>query len=219
MEFFEVVHTQRAIRRLKRDPVPATLIRQLLETAVCAPSGGNRQGWRFIVVREAGTKARMAELYREGFEELLKTAPDYRTAAAAPADSPDGKLMGSARHLAEHLAEAPILILTCLDTGGRPPNFTMGASIHPAVQNLKLAARSGSAARSRRSTASATGRCGSCWASRRRGNGGTHPARLSAREVRAAPAQARRRGHVRRPLGRAAILVSRVRRVEPSPRF
>lgn len=141
MEFFEVVHTQRAIRRLKRDPVPATLIRQLLETAVCAPRGGNRQGWRFIVVRDAGTKARMAELYREGFEELLKTAPDYRTAAAAPADSPDGKLMGSARHLAEHLAEAPILILTCLDTGGRPPNFTLGASIDPSGRPKPQAGR------------------------------------------------------------------------------
>ncbi|MFQ5830171.1 MAG: nitroreductase family protein [Candidatus Methylomirabilia bacterium] len=140
MDLFEAIDTQRAIRRLKADPIPDAVIRRLLDAAICAPSGGNRQGWSFIVIRNAEVRARLAELYREGFQELLKV-PYYRDAATAPPDSPAGKLLASARHLAEHLQEAPVLILACLNTEGAPPGLTTGSSIYPAVQNLLLAAR------------------------------------------------------------------------------
>lgn len=140
MDLFEAIHTQRAIRRLKPDPIPDSMIRQLLEAAICAPSGGNRQGWVFIVIRDPELKARLGELYREGVQELLKV-PYYRDAAAASSDSPAGKLMASARHLAEHLQEAPVLILACLNIEGLAPGITMGSSIYPAVQNILLAAR------------------------------------------------------------------------------
>jgi nitroreductase len=63
MDFFEVVTTQRAIRRLRPDPVPEALLRQIMDSAVCAPSGGNRQGWSFLVVRDAAKRARLGELY------------------------------------------------------------------------------------------------------------------------------------------------------------
>ncbi|MBI4242017.1 MAG: nitroreductase family protein [Candidatus Rokubacteria bacterium] len=140
MDLFEAIHTQRAIRRLKPDPIPDSVIRQLLEAAICAPSGGNRQGWVFIVIRDPDVKARLAELYREGFQELLKI-PYYRDAGSAPPDSAAGKMLASAHHLAEHLQEAPILILACLKTEGTTPGITMGSSIYPAVQNILLAAR------------------------------------------------------------------------------
>ena len=140
MDFFDVIHTQRAIRRLKPDPIPDSVIRQLLEAAICAPSGGNRQGWSFIVIRDPAVRARLGELYRESFQEILK-APYYGDAAAAPPESPVGKVIASSRHLAEHLGEAPVLILACLATEGMSPGITMGASIYPAVQNLLLAAR------------------------------------------------------------------------------
>lgn len=140
MDLFEAIHTQRAIRRLKPDPIPDDAIRQLLEAAVCAPSGGNRQGWVFIVIRDAKVKARLAELYHEGFLELLKI-PYYRDAGSAPPDSPAGKMLASARHLAENLQNAPVLILACLKTEGTAPGITMGSSIYPAVQNILLAAR------------------------------------------------------------------------------
>ena len=51
MVFFDVVTTQRAMRRLKPDPIPDAALRQILDAAICAPSGGNRQGWSFLVVR------------------------------------------------------------------------------------------------------------------------------------------------------------------------
>ena len=139
MEFFETVTTQRAMRRLKPDPIPDAALRQIMDAAICAPSGGNRQGWSFLVIRDAAKRARLGELYRESWAELMKT-PYYRGASAAPPDSREGKMVASAGHLAEHLAEAPVLVLACIGTDGRP-TITTGASIYPAVQNLMLAAR------------------------------------------------------------------------------
>jgi nitroreductase len=141
MDFFDVATTQRATRRLKPDAIPETALRQIMGAAICAPSGGNRQGWSFLVVRDPAKRARLGELYREAWTELMKV-PYYRDAAAAPPDSPAGKMLASARHLSEHLGEAPVLIVACigLDPGVKA-TLTTGASIYPAVQNLMLAAR------------------------------------------------------------------------------
>jgi nitroreductase len=141
MDFFDVVTTQRAIRRLKPDPIPEVVLRQIMDAAICAPSGGNRQGWSFLVIRDAATRARLGELYREAWDELMKV-PYYAGAAKEPADSRAGKMLASARHLGEHLGEAPVLVLACiaLDPGVKP-TLTTGASIYPAVQNIMLAAR------------------------------------------------------------------------------
>src|SRR5678816_2233388 len=92
MEFFETVTTQRAMRRLKADPIPDAVLRQIMDAALCAPSGGNRQGWSFLVIRDAATRARLGELYRESWAELMKT-PYYRGASTAPADSREGKMV------------------------------------------------------------------------------------------------------------------------------
>jgi nitroreductase len=141
MDFFDVVTTQRAMRRLKPDPIPDAALRQILDAAICAPSGGNRQGWSFLVVRDAGRRARLGELYREAWGELMKV-PYYAAASKEPPDSPAGKMLASARHLSEHLGEAPALILACIaiDAGAQPTLIT-GSSIYPAVQNIMLAAR------------------------------------------------------------------------------
>jgi nitroreductase len=141
MDFFDVVTTQRAMRRLKPDPIPEAALRQIMDAAVCAPSGGNRQGWRFVVVRDAAKRARLGELYREGFGELAKL-PYYAGAMKEPAGSPARKMIDSAAHLAEHMGEAPVLILACITIDpGTKPTVTTGSSIYPAVQNIMLAAR------------------------------------------------------------------------------
>ena len=141
MDFFDVVTTQRAIRRLKTDPIPDAALRQIMDAAICAPSGGNRQGWSFLVVRDPAKRARLGELYREAWGELMKV-PYYAGASKEAPDSPAGKMLASARHLGEHVGEAPVLILACiaLDSGVQP-TLTTGASIYPAVQNIMLAAR------------------------------------------------------------------------------
>jgi nitroreductase len=140
MDFFDVVTTQRAIRRLKPDAIPDRVLQQILDTAICAPSGGNRQGWFFIVIRDPSTRAQLGEIYRECTTELLQM-PYYRDAAAGSADSPAGKMMASVRYLLDHFVEIPVLILACLASGGQPVTLSTGASIYPAVQNILLAAR------------------------------------------------------------------------------
>ena len=65
MDFFEVTHTQRAMRRLKTDDVPDELIWRVLHTATMAPNGGNRQPWNFIVMRDAEKKRKIAAWYLE----------------------------------------------------------------------------------------------------------------------------------------------------------
>ncbi len=141
MDFFDAVTTQRAMRRLKADPIPDAALRRVMDAAACAPSGGNRQGWSFLVVRDPAKRARLGELYREAWGELVKV-PYYASAAKAPPDSPAGKMLASARHLGEHLGEAPVLILACIAVDpGVAPSVTTGASIYPAVQNIMLAAR------------------------------------------------------------------------------
>ena len=68
-------------------------------------------------------------LYRECFDEILKL-PYYRDAAAAPPDSAAAKVVASSRHLAEHIGEAPVLIVACMDVAGVSPGITTGASIY-----------------------------------------------------------------------------------------
>lgn len=141
MDFFEAVTTLRAIRRLRPDPIPESALRQIMDAAICAPSGGNRQGWSFLVVRDAAARKRLGELYLEAWGELTKL-PYYAGAAKEPPDSPTGKMFASARHLALHIGEAPVLILAgvALDPGAKA-TITTGASVYPAVQNILLAAR------------------------------------------------------------------------------
>ena len=139
MDFFDVATTQRAIRRLKTDAIPDDVLRKIMDAAICAPSGGNRQNWNFVVVRDPAKRARLGELYREAWGELMKV-PYYGGAAKEPPDSPAGKMLASARHLGEHLGEAPVLVLACVTVDGQL-TLTSGASIYPAVQNIMLAAR------------------------------------------------------------------------------
>jgi len=141
MDFFDVATTQRAMRRLKPDPIPEDVLRRIMDAAICAPSGGNRQGWSFLVIRDPATRARLGDLYREAWGELMKL-PYYAGAAKEPVGSPTAKMLASAQHLGEHLGEAPVLVLACIaiDPGAKP-GLTTGASIYPAVQNLMLAAR------------------------------------------------------------------------------
>lgn len=135
MDFFEVAGTQRAMRRLKPDDVSDDDLWKILRTALMAPSGGNRQGWNFVVVRDAEKKRRIGEWYLEAWDRAYGPARD-----AMLANEGSAKMFRSADHLARHIAEVPVLIFATL----RKEQFSgseRGASIYPAVQNLMLAAR------------------------------------------------------------------------------
>ena len=65
MPLGEAIFTLRAIRRLRPDPIPDEDLRAVLEAAIRAPSGGNTQPWRFLVVRDPALRSKLGELYRE----------------------------------------------------------------------------------------------------------------------------------------------------------
>ena len=68
ISLFEAMNTQRAIRRFRPDPVPDELVRKLTEAATKAPSGTNRQPWRFVVIRDAGSRRRIGKYYRRAWD-------------------------------------------------------------------------------------------------------------------------------------------------------
>jgi nitroreductase len=132
MSLFDAIHSQRAIRPFSEQPVSDEVVETMLNAAICAPSGGNRQPWRFVVIRDAAIKRRLGQWYLSAWQ-------------AATADM--GTLTQPYRHgaaLAQQIENVPVLILACMDHGAAGPglgSLTRGASIYPAVQNLLLAAR------------------------------------------------------------------------------
>lgn len=140
---FETIHTMRAMRRLKPDPVPDTLVRKIIEAGLCAPSGGDVQHWRFVVVKDPEIKRNIQIPYRRALDKLL---PRYRAAPPPPGKTEAQKLrmLAAVEYLTNHLHEAPVLIVCCLvgDFAKSVGHEKMsGASIYPAVQNMLLAAR------------------------------------------------------------------------------
>jgi nitroreductase len=140
---FEIMRTTRSMRRLKPDPVPNALIRKILEAGICAPSGGNMQRWRFLVIKDQKIKEAVAVYYRRAWEEQV--GPGYRAGGPAPGSTPErfSRMLDSAQYLSDHLHEAPVWIIPCLQgvgVWGSNPHWS-GSSIYPAVQNILLAAR------------------------------------------------------------------------------
>ena len=129
MELFEAIQTTRAMRRLDPDrPVSDEDLWTILEAAGKAPSGGNRQGARWLVITDRDRRAKIGELYGQAWNSVRGAY------VAAQGDGPPSAILTSADHLAAHMGEAPAIIVAC----SRAPD---PASIYPGCQNLCLAAR------------------------------------------------------------------------------
>ena len=140
-DLFHVIHTTRAMRRLKPDPVPDALIRRILEAGVAAANGSNRQNWRFLVIKDEKIKKQVQIFYKRAFEEVV--GPRYFNSEPPPGVTRERYLRQhtAVAYLTEHYHEAPVWIVACLDEGTAQPSRVSGASIYPAVQNMLLAAR------------------------------------------------------------------------------
>ena len=129
IDLFDAIDTQRGIRYFRPDPVPDELITRLLQAAIKAPSGGVRQGWSFIVIRDQETRRKIGELYRTGAR--FEIRPDMT--------AQERRVYGAAQHLEDHMEDVPVFILACIQTDSGA--IGSGSSIFPAVQNILLAAR------------------------------------------------------------------------------
>lgn len=132
MDVFEAIHTTRAMRRLDPDrDVSNEDIKKIIVAATKAPSGSNRQPVRCMVVKDAQKRGRLGVVYRRGFDQL-----------SAAYDANPGLVGGyplvrrSAEYLAEHMGEAPVILIPCA-----PTSAGVEGSVFPAIQNLMIAAR------------------------------------------------------------------------------
>jgi nitroreductase len=146
---FEALHSLRAIRQFEPDPVPDDAIATILEAGTRAPSPQNSQPWAFIVVRDAGTRAQIAEIYRRVWN--LVKEPVYGDLNAIE-DPSQKRLLLATDRLAAAVDEAPVFIFAMLDRSRLgvmvtpdlqtllEPSSAYGA-VWAAVENMLLAAR------------------------------------------------------------------------------
>ncbi len=138
-DLYDTMRTAQAIRRFRPDPVPDEVLLACLEAATWAPSGSNRQGWRFVVLRSPEARALLGPVYRRGWS--AKAGPAGMPVPSPGDTSPRAKATRAMQHFVDHFEEIPAYVLFCVHDKGRPQHFTDGASIYPAMQNFLLAAR------------------------------------------------------------------------------
>ncbi len=146
---YDAMSTLRAVRRLRPDPIPDDVLRRVLDAACWAPTGGNVQPWRVIVVKDPAKKKALGEQYAKHWSEYhafhlerIKDASDKEIEGAK-------KTLRAGDHLADHFGETPVVLVFCFnpkimaitDIKLDRPTVVGGASIYPAVQNALLACR------------------------------------------------------------------------------
>ncbi len=142
MDVFEALYTTRAMRRVKEDPIPDEIIKSMIDSAIRAPSGSNRQDWRFVVVTDQEVRTQLADIYRETWDYYVKSF--YNSSSDLGASNLKDKeqiesvrrISNSASWLAENYDKVPLLVLAF------SRNDPTGSSIYPAIWSLMLAARS-----------------------------------------------------------------------------
>lgn len=136
MDLFEALYTTRAMRRVSPDPVPDEVAAAMLDAAIRAPSGGNSQNWRFVVVTDPDLKEKLAAIYRRAWEQLQATVYRGREEKAREfGDEAALRVMRSSQWLADNFALVPMWLFAF------SRNDPSGASIYPAVWSAMLAAR------------------------------------------------------------------------------
>ena len=209
MDIYEALYTTRAMRRVKPDPIPLAVQRKILDAAIRAPSGGNTQMWRFLLVDDAAQKARLGPIYRACLSQLWETIYKPRADAAAQApDAPESrefvKMQRSASWLADHFESYPLFLFAFSQFD------TTGSSIFPAVWSAMLAARAEGIGSALTSVMMFRMARGARSAGRAEGSGlelqRLRELRRADREVGRGPAHARARGELPQPLGQPGRL-------------
>ena len=146
---YQLMSTQRAIRRLRPDPIPNDVLQRIMQAAAWAPTGGNRQPWRMVMVHDRASKERMGELYSVRWNNFTKI---YRTRFD---EAPEEERLKAERtiaagdRLAAGFGDVPVVAVVCFnptfmavtDSGQDRVSVVGGGSVYTAVQNLMLACR------------------------------------------------------------------------------
>jgi nitroreductase len=153
-DLIETLRTTGAVRDFLPDPVPDDAVGRILDTARFAPSGGNRQGWHVVVVKDREKRRALRDLYLPGWYEYLAMRAAGLTPWAPVTDrDKEREAVAAATPVetgfADHLDEVPVLLvlfadlraLAAVDRDGDRYPFAGGASVYPFAWNLLLAAR------------------------------------------------------------------------------
>jgi nitroreductase len=160
MELIDALRTTGAVREFTPEPVADEVLGRVLDTARFAPSGGNRQGWRVVVVKDGDTRRRLRDLYLDGwYQYLAMTAAGLTPWAPVTDREAEARALAHAPRLAERatggggfaerLDEVPVLLVVFADLRALAAvdrdldRYTLagGASIYPFAWNVLLAAR------------------------------------------------------------------------------
>lgn len=153
MDLYEVMRTTFAAREFTEEPVPDSVIFRILDNARFAPSGGNRQGWRVVVIRERGTREAMVPMmmptFRRYFAQSQAGEAPWNTINPTRLSDADIAAAPAPEDFIRRITEAPVLLLVLLDLSVVASfdadldrvGVISGASIYPFVWNILLAAR------------------------------------------------------------------------------
>jgi nitroreductase len=140
----EALSTTRAIRRYTSDPIPKDTLNHILWCASRAPSGSNRQPFRFLAVTDGEVadkvKSLLGDSFRKGWAAKLKY-DGYQTGSGLDPNSPKSRQAATMQYYVDHIEQVPVIVFGCL-VRYRDASPSEGASIYPACQNLLIAARS-----------------------------------------------------------------------------
>ena len=141
MDVFEALYTTRAMRRVSEKPIPDDVLKQMVDAGIRAPSGSNRQGWKFIVVTDSEIRNELGNLYREAWDFYVKEFYGGTSDLGASSVNDDEKaeqvvrITKSATWLSENFHKVPAMFVVL------SRNDPTGSSIFPAIWSLMLAGR------------------------------------------------------------------------------
>jgi nitroreductase len=153
MDARDALRSTSAVRRFTDEPVDDALLHDILDDARFAPSGGNRQPWRVVVVKDVPLRRRLGDLMRPVWAEYIAVAATgvtpFAAVAASPYIVPEAMASAPPNNLIESIVAAPVVLVIGVDLGGvamldkdlERPALVGGASIYPFCWNLLLSAR------------------------------------------------------------------------------
>ncbi len=149
VELYEAMSSLRAVRRLKPDSIPDDVLERVLQAAAWAPTGGNVQPFRIVVVKDRVKLAEIKALYHEEWHSYTAAMRSGLDKMQEPAADASRKMLKAGDYLSDHMAEVPALLVFCFnpdhmaitDADLDRPSVVGGGSVYTAVQNVMLACR------------------------------------------------------------------------------